>query len=187
MPAGASRSRAVTTAAALFRRQGYAATGVSQIIEESETPKGSFYFNFPGGKEQLGLEAIALAGDQLAGAIAQLAESASTPREFLRSLTDALAAGLEQSDFASGCPIATVALETATTSEPMRIAAEQQFAAWEAAIALGLARPHAPRRRHRDAAAQILMLLEGALIMGRVRRTSAPVRGLQRTFELLLA
>jgi len=56
-----SRARAIETAAELFQRQGYAATGLSQIIEESGSPKGSFYFNFPGGKQQLAEAALALA------------------------------------------------------------------------------------------------------------------------------
>src|SRR5271165_6606639 len=99
MRAGESRTRAVEAAAVLFQQQGYAATGVAQVIAESATPKGSFYFNFPGGKEELGREALTLAGERLRTGIDQLAGAAATPQEFLASLTAALAAGLEGSDF----------------------------------------------------------------------------------------
>ena len=184
MRAGASRSRAVESAAVLFQQQGYAATGVAQVIEESGTPKGSFYFNFPGGKEELAREAIALAGGRLAAGIDQLAATASTPRQFVRSLLDALAAGLEASDYARGCPVATVALETATRSEALRVSAEQQFGAWEQAIARGLAGGGKPSPEELELAAHILMLVEGALIIARVRRSAGPLRRLDRALSL---
>jgi len=53
-----ARARAIATAQRLFRIQGYTATGLNQIIEESGSPKGSFYFHFPRGKAQLAEEAI---------------------------------------------------------------------------------------------------------------------------------
>src|SRR3712207_744762 len=108
MPNPETRGRAIETAADLFRRQGYAATGVAQVIEESATPKGSFYFNFPGGKEELGTEALRLGGSQLRAGIAALAQRIEDPAAFVRALADGLAAGLEESDFEQGCPIATV-------------------------------------------------------------------------------
>ncbi|WP_189558100.1 helix-turn-helix domain-containing protein, partial [Mesorhizobium sp. M2D.F.Ca.ET.153.01.1.1] len=45
-------ARAIATAERLFRIQGYTATGLTQILEESGAPKGSFYFHFPRGKAQ---------------------------------------------------------------------------------------------------------------------------------------
>ena len=48
-----AREMAIQIAERLFAEQGYAATGLTQIIEESGSPKGSFYFHFPGGKRQL--------------------------------------------------------------------------------------------------------------------------------------
>jgi TetR/AcrR family transcriptional regulator, lmrAB and yxaGH operons repressor len=53
-----ARARAIATAERLFRIQGYTATGLTQILEESGAPKGSFYFHFPRGKAQLAEEAI---------------------------------------------------------------------------------------------------------------------------------
>ena len=49
----ATRERMVESATRLFMAQGYAATGLKQIIEEGEAPRGSLYFHFPGGKEEL--------------------------------------------------------------------------------------------------------------------------------------
>src|SRR5690242_21704494 len=57
-----TRDRLVETSAELFRRQGYAATGVKQIITNAQAPFGSLYHHFPGGKEELGAEAIRTSG-----------------------------------------------------------------------------------------------------------------------------
>ena len=49
----------VRTAMRLFRRQGYASSGLQQILAESKAPRGSLYHYFPGGKEELGEAACA--------------------------------------------------------------------------------------------------------------------------------
>lgn len=176
MPNPETRGRAIETAADLFRRQGYAATGVAQVIAESGTPKGSFYFNFPGGKEELGTEALRLGGGRLRAGIEALAAAAPDPAAFVRGLADALAAGLEASGFEQGCPIATVALETAAASEPLRAEAEAQFASWEAAMAAVVG----------DRAGLVLATLEGALILARTRRSADPVRDAGRGLAAFL-
>jgi AcrR family transcriptional regulator len=177
MPNAESRARAVEIASELFRRQGYAATGVAQVIAESGTPKGSFYFNFPGGKEELAAEALRLGGSRLLAGIRALAEAFEEPAAFVRALADALAAGLESSEFQLGCPIATVALETAGASEALRLEADAQFASWEEAMSA---------RLHGDAG-MVLATLEGALILARTRRSAEPVRAAGRRLAALLA
>ncbi|MEJ7584370.1 MAG: hypothetical protein WKF43_09865, partial [Acidimicrobiales bacterium] len=59
-----SRQRMLNGAARLFRRQGYAATAWRQLVAEGDAPWGSQAHHFPGGKEQLGAEALAAAGDR---------------------------------------------------------------------------------------------------------------------------
>jgi len=52
----------VRAAATLFRRNGYAATGINEIAELAGAPKGSLYHYFPDGKQQIGEAAVRLAG-----------------------------------------------------------------------------------------------------------------------------
>ena len=56
-----SRSRMIEAAFELFRKRSYHATAFSDVVQESGAPRGSIYFHFPGGKQQLAREVIALA------------------------------------------------------------------------------------------------------------------------------
>ena len=107
-----ARDRAIATAERLFRIQGYTATGLSQIIEESGSPKGSFYFHFPRGKAQLAEEAI---DHYVTSRIAVLRDiSANTTGDalsFVHRIFGTFAAEMVASDFQYGCLMQNLANE----------------------------------------------------------------------------
>ncbi|WP_316863499.1 TetR/AcrR family transcriptional regulator [uncultured Cohaesibacter sp.] len=55
----------VVTAAGLFRKRGFSATGVSDILRQANLPKGSLYYHFPGGKKDLAIEAAKWSAQQV--------------------------------------------------------------------------------------------------------------------------
>jgi TetR/AcrR family transcriptional repressor of lmrAB and yxaGH operons len=179
-----SREAFIRTTAKLLRRRGYAASGLNEIVAASGAPKGSLYFHFPGGKEELAVAAMTRSGEQLARAIEAALGSSEDLGVALARLIDALGEGLRSSGYADGCPIATVALEGASESEAVRAAAARAFDAWLAALGArfllaGLDEDTAARR-----ALLVLSAIEGALILARARRDLAP---LQAVREELLA
>jgi TetR/AcrR family transcriptional repressor of lmrAB and yxaGH operons len=181
-----SRDAFVIATAALLRRQGYAATGLKEIVARSEAPRGSLYFHFPGGKEQLATAAIERSGRELAGAIEVLLCADEDLADGVAALVDGLAVALERSGYSDGCPVATVALEAAATSETVREAAAGAFAAWLAAIerrmiAAGGAPAEAQRR-----ALLVLSAIEGALLLARVQRDPAPLHAVRDELAALL-
>jgi len=170
----------------LLRRRGYAATGLAEIVELSGAPRGSLYFHFPGGKEELAVASMERAAGALAAAIRQILAGEGDTEEVLGALIDALAAGLRASGFRDGCPIATVALEAASESEPLRLAAERAFESWttpieERLLASGLDPAAAARR-----AVLVLSAIEGALILARARRDVAPLTCVREELAALL-
>jgi TetR/AcrR family transcriptional repressor of lmrAB and yxaGH operons len=181
-----SRDAFIAATGRLLRCQGYDATGVNEIVAESGAPKGSLYFHFPGGKEELALAAMLREGGKLRLAIASIMSSSDDPGEALARLVDALAHGLERSGFRDGCPIATVTLEAATRSEAVQKAAAAVFDSWiealeERLVAGGLDASTARRR-----ATLALAAIEGALILARARRDLEPLAAVREELVALI-
>jgi TetR/AcrR family transcriptional repressor of lmrAB and yxaGH operons len=168
-----ARALLVATTARLLQEQGYAHTGLTQILAESGAPKGSFYFHFPGGKEQLALEALRSAGAQVAAGLTHCGERSSSPADLVTRFIHAEAATLEASGYRQGCPIATVALELASESEPIRQACQEIFDGWIEIMA-GFFAPHVDGDAH-DLAEHAIMSMEGGLLLSRVRHDTAPL------------
>ena len=149
--ASSSRDRLLDAAVDLLQRQGYHGTGLNELLERSEAPRGSLYHYFPGGKEQIGAEAIARAGEQVAAAIAHLLRAKPSVADAVEALAGLLAAGLEASAFERGCPVATTALEvTRAASRSAPRCRRASTAGWRP-CARAWRRPASSARRPRGA------------------------------------
>jgi AcrR family transcriptional regulator len=172
---GSTRERIVDASAELFRRQGYTGTGVKQIVTEAGAPFGSLYHYFPGGKEQLGEEVIRWSGAMYIQLLAPILTEAPDPVTAMRNFFGAAAETLRETDYADACPIATVALEVASTNEPIRQATADVFESWIEAATDYFAAAGIRRARARELALSMLCLLEGGFIFSRAMRSTAPL------------
>jgi AcrR family transcriptional regulator len=84
--------------AELLRRQGYAATGIKQIVTGPQGPFGSLYHFFPGGKERLGAEAIRVSGKLYQQLIPAVLDVAPGPVAGVRMLFAGAARHLIETD-----------------------------------------------------------------------------------------
>jgi TetR/AcrR family transcriptional repressor of lmrAB and yxaGH operons len=182
-----SRDAFISATGRLLRRQGYDATGVNEIVAESGAPKGSLYFHFPGGKEELALAAMLREGGNLRAAIASVMGSSDDPGEALGRLVDALAHGLESSGFRDGCPIATVTLEAATRSPAVQKAAAAVFDSWIEALEERLLAAGLEDSTARGRAVLALAAIEGALILARARRDLEPLAAVREELVTLVS
>ena len=166
--ASTTKERIVDASAELFRRHGYTGTGMKQIVAAANAPFGSLYHFFPGGKEQLGEEVIRSSGEMYYQLFEAMVDPAPDP------VTGA-AAVLEETDYADACPIATVALEVASTNDQLRRATADVFESW---ISLAADRPVDAGilpTKARELAIQIVASLEGAFILSRATRSTEAV------------
>jgi AcrR family transcriptional regulator len=169
-----TRDRIVDVSAELLRRQGYAATGVKQIVTAAEAPFGSLYHHFPGGKEQLGAEAIRVSGALYEQLIPAIFDPAPDPPSAVRAFFAGAAEHLRETDYADACPIATVSLEVSSTSETMREACAEVFESWIEACVVRLVSSGLTEARSRELAIAMFAALEGAFVLARaVRSTEA--------------
>ena len=175
-----TRDRLMEAAGALFGRYGYAATGVKAVLAAADAPYGSLYHFFPGGKQELGVAVVERGADLYR----ELVEALYPPGADVVAATAAAFADaavlLEETDFADACPIATIALEVASSDEPMRQAAAAGFASWLAVLEERFTAAGMTPERAADAAVELFCLLEGAFLLVRTSRSAEPLRTVGR-------
>jgi AcrR family transcriptional regulator len=167
-----TRDRIVEASAGLMRRQGYAATGVKQIVTEAQAPFGSLYHFFPGGKEQLGAEAIRTSGALYELLIPAVFDPAPDLVSGVRAFFAGAAEHLRQTDYADACPIATVALEVSSSSETLRQACAEVFDSWIAAGTSRHASAGLSELKARELTIAMIAALEGAFVLARALRST---------------
>jgi AcrR family transcriptional regulator len=170
-----TRERIVGASAELFRRQGYAGTGMKQIAATAGAQFGSLYHYFPGGKEQLGDEVIRWSGGLYLELIERFFASTGDVASAVEAFFAGAAAHLRDTDYADACPIAAVALDVASTNEPLRAATADVFERWIAAFADRFAAAGLDDPAARTLAISTLAALEGAFVLGRALRDAEPV------------
>jgi AcrR family transcriptional regulator len=170
-----TKARIVNSSAELFRRQGYTGTGLKQVVAAADAPFGSLYHFFPGGKEQLAEEVIRRSGHFFLLLGDAFFDPAPDPVTGVTDFFAGAAETLRQTDYADACPIATVALEVASSSEPLRRATADVFESWIAAAAARFEGAGVPGPRARELALSVLALLEGAFIFSRAMRSTEPL------------
>ena len=187
-----TRERLVRTAAELFWRQGYAATGVNAIMQQAGATSGSFYHFFPT-KEDLLLAVLDHVGDVVEDEVFGAAEVATDdPIERIFAVVGFYRRHLEDNKFVLGSPLGTLAAELGEDHAQVRLKLEQLLASWAQRMEgfLDAVGKRLPDGTDRTALARlVLSAVEGAVIQARVARSVAPFDAvtsqLQSYLELL--
>jgi len=166
-----TKDRIVAAAANAFQRQGYAGSGLKQISSDSGAPFGSLYHFFPGGKEELAEQTLRTAGRWYQELVEAVWNAAGD--DVVRAVTDSFAGAadtLRATDYADACPIATVALEVASTNDRLRRTTAEVFEAWLDALAGRLTRAGIAPGRSRELSIQFIAALEGGFLLSRAAK-----------------
>lgn len=181
-----TKQRIIEVMAGLLEENGYEATGLSELGKEAETPKGSLYFHFPGGKEELTSLAILHSGEQLNEFFNLAFSKSESPTHAIKQVFSALEDRIVTSNYRKGCPIATTAMEAANQSIPVANACKEVYALWSKTIESYLTQNGYNPRVTKTLSVSILSLWEGALLLSKLQKSPEPLRMAQKTADLLL-
>ncbi len=181
------RSRAVLidTAATLFRRQGYAATGLNQILDVADVKAGSLYHHFPQGKQQLAAAVVDTAGARIEQLLRTVLATDRSVADIVDSWIDVLVAGLA-GDQRDGCPIEPIATESVNASPPVREASARAFKGWCVVIRDRLVADGWAAENAEMVAVAVISLIEGALILSRTAGDAAALHAAKPAARSLL-
>jgi TetR/AcrR family transcriptional repressor of lmrAB and yxaGH operons len=173
-----TRDRVVAVAAELFRARGVTGTGLMTILERAKAPRGSLYHHFPGGKDELVLEALRFEAARIHTDLRAVLPVCEDESAAIHAFVEGLARSLERSEFRLGCPVSTAALELAAESEAVRAVCAEAYDVWQQLLCDRLGEfgyaPGAAASR----AELILATVEGGMLLARARRDADVLRRL---------
>lgn len=181
-----SREKIVESARRLLSAQGLQGTGMAQIIAESGAPRGSTYFLFPGGKEEIAVAAVRAATADSVTFITETRRTSRTAREWVTTMAGHFARRLEASGFTEGLPMTTVTLDSVPGSAALSAACHEAYEAWVTTLEESLVGYGVPAQEAHGLAMLMLATLEGGMILARAYQSLEPLELIQAQILALL-
>lgn len=188
-----TRDRILMAATHLFQLKGYHATGLNEILKKSNAPKGSLYYYFPNGKEQLALESIELTKVFVEKLIRERLSRIDDPVESIKSAFQDMADNLDMEEnekialrSTKKVSVNLVALETSSSNENLRKACESAFDAWQNVYAEKLIQGGFTKTEAEKLSMVIQSLAEGAIVMSLTKKSDIPFFEVAETIPYIL-
>jgi TetR/AcrR family transcriptional repressor of lmrAB and yxaGH operons len=182
-----TRERLVAAMVDALRRRGLHGIGLNEILQAAQAPKGVLYHHFPGGKTELAVAAVDATVAQIDAALQRLLQRQADPVAALRQWLEAAGQQLQRSGFQSGCPLATVALETTPADTALREALARGFALLRQRLAALLVQAGVADARAAGLAALVVAAYEGGLMQARVAGSAESLRSTVETLLTIVA
>ena len=182
------RERTVRSAALLFRERGVGGTGLREVVEHAGAPRGSLQYYFPGGKEQLLVEAMAWMAERAARPLhaALAAAEPPSPRAVVHGVLDRFRELLTITDYRGGCPIVAGVADASWDSPAVTAGAREAFATWLTPLQEALECGGLPADRAARMALLVVSAAEGALVICRTRGNATALDAVQEELAILL-
>jgi TetR/AcrR family transcriptional regulator, lmrAB and yxaGH operons repressor len=169
-----SKQRMVAAARRLFREHGYLGTALSDVVSESAAPRGSIYFHFPGGKEELATEVTLLHASDRIAHINRAAAATTSAAQLIEVFMGRERDDLVASSYREGCAMAPIVIEATPASDQLSGATRRAFHDLISTLAARLSEKGIPDEQASRLATTVWTSVEGALILSRALRSTEP-------------
>ncbi|OPJ61190.1 TetR/AcrR family transcriptional regulator [Clostridium oryzae] len=181
-----SREKILVAASKLFQVKGYNGTGLNEILQESKAPKGSLYYYFPNGKEELALAAIKLASETIENRLKNVFREHSNPIDAVQAIINNITDDLQRDNKLQDISLSLIALETYLSNESLRNACQEAFSSLQKLYADKLIESGMPHATAEDLGAFIQISIEGAITLAVTERKPAALLAVNRQLTNLL-
>jgi TetR/AcrR family transcriptional regulator, lmrAB and yxaGH operons repressor len=171
-----TRQKIIDTVIELLKVKGFAGVGLQEIIKESGAPKGSLYFHFPGGKNEIVEAALKQHLENMDALFRAVFLEGNDMATAMGVVITYMMGELESSSYAKGCPVATTTLDRASISDSIQESCAQCFSSMRAVIAEKLTRDGIAPAEAEKQALFILSSLEGAIVLSKAYRDTGPLK-----------
>ena len=158
-----TKEKILIAASRLFRKQGYHATTLNQISKESNTPRGSVYYYFENGKEQLAQEAILRTGQiikqHIEEALAIESDAAKAIYTHLKNIADEIEQQKEKTDIFS---LVAISREVSDSNTILLKTCEEVYDNWINVFAYKIKQSGFSEKEALELAITIQAMIEGA-------------------------
>ena len=170
-----TRTRMIEATALLLRQRGYHGTSLNDILSASGAPRGSLYFHFPGGKDQLVVEVTRDSVEKVTQWMGEALAAEQDPAVAVHHIYQAVARMLEDNQFTLGCPVAPVVLDSPADMPELAELCRSAFQQWVGLLQAAFVRAGVPERRAHALALLVESSLEGLMVIARATHDRAPV------------
>jgi len=179
MPKETTKLRILSEGARIIHQKGFNNTGIQEILDAADVPKGSFYFYFIN-KDDFGLQLVDFYLELINSAAISQMSSEGNPIERLHNFFRYMREVAEQNEFKGGCPIGNLAQEMADQKETFRIKVNEAFGRISESIAVCLEEAVNLKQLNsslnpRETADFILNSWEGALLRMKAENSVRPL------------
>ncbi|MBZ9852503.1 TetR/AcrR family transcriptional regulator [Mesorhizobium sp. CA13] len=170
-----TRARILETTGLLLRRRGYHGTSLNDILSASGAPRGSLYFHFPGGKDQLVVEVTRASVAEVTERLGAELAAESDPAVAVHHIYQSVARMLEDNEFSLGCPVAPVVLDAPNDVPDLEEICRSAFEQWIGLLRQAFAKAGVVERRARALALLVESSLEGLMVIARATRDRSSI------------
>lgn len=168
-----NRQKVLDAALKLLAQSGLSGAGLNDVIALSGASRGSLYHFFPGGKHQWVSEALRQYAETFSAGCEVAIAKAPSLSQGIANIFRYAAKMMEARNYQSGCPVGAVVLDIDSESEAMRAVCLEIMAQWQQQIVGHLsALPHS---KAKALAKMVIASFEGAFMLARLERSSAPL------------